>query len=60
MTPEQITAARVSLGLTVAQFAGALGVSRHAVYRWQRAVDDPQGRAPCEETLERIRWLAKR
>jgi DNA-binding transcriptional regulator YiaG len=41
MTPSAIRAARRQLGLSVTQFAAALGVQPQTVRRWQSGIREP-------------------
>jgi DNA-binding transcriptional regulator YiaG len=54
MTPAQ---SRNALGLSVNQFAAALGVSPVTVRRWEMSDDKPSHRKPGEATMTAIRLL---
>ena len=55
MTPEQITALRLALGLTRQLFAVRVGVAQMTVYRWEQGRSTPRGLA-----LKRLRVLERR
>ncbi len=45
MTPEEIKALRVGLGLTQERFAALLGISFSTVNRWEKGVSKPSSLA---------------
>jgi DNA-binding transcriptional regulator YiaG len=50
-------AARLALGLTVNQFAAALGVSPITVRRWEMSPEKPSHRVPGAATQTAIRLM---
>ncbi len=57
MTPDQIRAARQSLGMTVKQFGHALGVQEQTARRWEIETGKASNRVPSETTLRLLRVL---
>ena len=55
MTPEQITALRLALGLTRQLFAVRVGVAQMTVYRWETGESVPRGLV-----LKKLRFMARR
>jgi DNA-binding transcriptional regulator YiaG len=57
MNPDEIRAARRSLGMTHRQFGQALGVQEQTARRWEIAEGKTSNRAPSETVLRLIRVL---
>ena len=57
MTPEAIRTARQSLGLSVSQFAAALGVQPQTARRWEIDAGKTSNRTPSETVVRLIRVL---
>ena len=55
MTPEQIVALRLALGLTRQLFAVRVGVAQMTVYRWEEGKSTPRPMA-----LKRLKFMARR
>ena len=53
MTPDEIRAARHTLGMTHRQFGAALGVQEQTARRWEIAEGKASSRKPSE-TVERL------
>ena len=55
MTPSEITALRLALGLTRQLFAVRVGVAQMTVYRWEQGISRPRGLA-----LRKLQAMARR
>ncbi len=57
MTPVEIRAARHQLGMSVKQFAAALGVQEQTARRWEIDAGKTSNRVPSETVVRLIRVL---